>query len=200
MSAGLRERGNAAFTSRNFAEANELFSEAIAQDPKNHLLYSNRSAARLELGDAEGALSDARQCCQLDAEFAKGWSRQGAALYRLGDFDQATACYRRAMRLNPDSEPVKAALAMAERAAEGAGAQDPFARHFDETCWARLVASKQTQPYMRQPDFVAAVREIQADPKALSKHLGDVRVRAALKVLAGVDLGAVERRARAPCP
>ena len=56
LSADLKERGNAAFQERDFAEARRLFSEGIAVDGGNHVLYSNRSAAHAGLEQYTEAL------------------------------------------------------------------------------------------------------------------------------------------------
>ncbi len=40
-------KGNAAFSAGNFEEAIQFFTQAIAVDPKNHVLYSNRSASHV---------------------------------------------------------------------------------------------------------------------------------------------------------
>ena len=43
----LKQRGNEAFKRNDFKLACELFTEAIGLDSTNHVLYSNRSAARV---------------------------------------------------------------------------------------------------------------------------------------------------------
>eukprot|EP00662_Eupelagonemidae_sp_cell21_P028388 gene28387-18943_t len=85
-------------------------------------------------------------------------------------------------------------LGSAFSASGNAGKEDPFAKHFDESCGARLHTGSQTRPYMKQPDFVAAIKEIQENGDALSRHLGDIRIRVALKVLSGIDLGGAAGR------
>ena len=49
MSDELKQRGNEAFKRNEFKLACELFTEAIGLDATNHVLYSNRSAARVIL-------------------------------------------------------------------------------------------------------------------------------------------------------
>ena len=43
----LKAQGNEAFKNGRFEEAIDFFSKAIDVDPKNHVLYSNRSAAEV---------------------------------------------------------------------------------------------------------------------------------------------------------
>jgi Flp pilus assembly protein TadD len=43
-------KGNAAFSAGNFEEAIEHFSKGIEVAPQNHVLYSNRSAAKASVG------------------------------------------------------------------------------------------------------------------------------------------------------
>lgn len=45
----LKELGNAAFKSRRFEKACRRYSQAIAMNPENHLLYANRAAAHMGL-------------------------------------------------------------------------------------------------------------------------------------------------------
>ena len=45
----LKQKGNEAFKQNDFKLACELFTEAIGLDSTNHVLYSNRSAARVIL-------------------------------------------------------------------------------------------------------------------------------------------------------
>ncbi|TFK29337.1 hypothetical protein FA15DRAFT_398561 [Coprinopsis marcescibilis] len=55
----LKAEGNKAFAAKNWDAAIDLFSQAIELDPKNHVLWSNRSAAKAGKKDWPGALSDA---------------------------------------------------------------------------------------------------------------------------------------------
>ena len=45
VSSILQAKGNAAFAAGNHEEAIKHFTEGIAVDPSNHVLYSNRSAS-----------------------------------------------------------------------------------------------------------------------------------------------------------
>lgn len=59
----MKDLGNKAFSAKDYDKAIDLFSQAIAIDPKNHVLYSNRSAAQAGKKDWAGALADADEVC-----------------------------------------------------------------------------------------------------------------------------------------
>ena len=60
------------------------FTEAIAIDPTDVTLYSNRSACCGNLKQWEEAAEDARQCIILDPNFVRGYYRAGLAMQNLG--------------------------------------------------------------------------------------------------------------------
>jgi tetratricopeptide (TPR) repeat protein len=57
----LKDKGNKAFQAKDYDTAIELFTQAIALDSQNHVLYSNRSAARAGKKQWDAALEDAEQ-------------------------------------------------------------------------------------------------------------------------------------------
>jgi len=114
----LKNEGNAQFTAGNFLGALGKFSEAIELDKSNHVLYSNRSGANLKLLRTRDAVSDAEQCTSLKPDWAKGWSRLGAALLADKQAQAAVGAYRTGLKLEPTSEPLLQGLALAEPAAK----------------------------------------------------------------------------------
>lgn len=64
-------RSNAACQNGDFALAATLYTEALALDPMSHVLYSNRSAARLKMGMFSLALQDAVRATELSPEWPK---------------------------------------------------------------------------------------------------------------------------------
>lgn len=59
--AALKTEANAAFAAKDFSKASDLYSQAIAVDSANHVLWSNRSASKASLKDFSGALEDAEK-------------------------------------------------------------------------------------------------------------------------------------------
>jgi stress-induced-phosphoprotein 1 len=91
----LKEKGNAALQADKFDEAIQAYSEAIELDAKNHVLYSNRSAAFLKAGKLEEALKDAEQTIELNPTWAKGYSRKGAVLTYMQKYPEAFDTYKK---------------------------------------------------------------------------------------------------------
>lgn len=57
-----------------------LHSQGLKEDPESAVLYSNRSAALLQLTKAGKALDDAEECIKRRPDWDKGWFRKGLAL------------------------------------------------------------------------------------------------------------------------
>eukprot|EP00884_Botryococcus_braunii_P003465 jgi/Botrbrau1/13119/Bobra.0187s0076.1 len=103
----LKAKGNSAFSAGNFEEAIEYFTEAIAADPGNYILYSNRSAARASLGQYLEALEDGEKVLELKPDWAKGYSRVGAAQLGLRNIDAAIKTYEKGLMQDPTNEALK---------------------------------------------------------------------------------------------
>ena len=64
-------RSNAACQNGDYSLAATLYTEALALDPLSHVLYSNRSAARLKMGLFALALQDAVRATELVPQWPK---------------------------------------------------------------------------------------------------------------------------------
>lgn len=67
----LKDKGNTALAAGNFEEAIKHYSEAIALDPSNHVLFSNRSAAYAKQGNYQDALEDAEKTISIKPDWPK---------------------------------------------------------------------------------------------------------------------------------
>uniref|UniRef100_A0A3Q3IGG7 Uncharacterized protein n=1 Tax=Monopterus albus TaxID=43700 RepID=A0A3Q3IGG7_MONAL len=65
------QQSNEACQHGDFQAAVCLYSEALQADPQNCILYSNRSAALLKLGQHQAALGDAEKACELNPKWPK---------------------------------------------------------------------------------------------------------------------------------
>lgn len=66
----IRESSEAV-NSGDFRRAVQLYSEAIALDPSNHILYTNRSAAYAKLQQYKKSVEDARKAKELNPKWPK---------------------------------------------------------------------------------------------------------------------------------
>lgn len=55
----------------DFRKAVQLYTEALALTPHNYILYSNRSATYIKLGEPDKALKDARKAKELNPKWPK---------------------------------------------------------------------------------------------------------------------------------
>ncbi|MBI5242592.1 MAG: protein kinase [Elusimicrobia bacterium] len=64
---GQRKLADAFYKNKNYAEAADAAREAIALDPKNPDAYNTLAQSKLALGDAQGAVEDAKRGLELNA-------------------------------------------------------------------------------------------------------------------------------------
>ena len=96
------------YASGDYEGSIRAFDSAIAatkDDTKSLLLlYSNRSAANLQLRRTEDAMVDARKCIALDPQWKKGHIRLGDAEYEKKKYTEAYNAYNTAKRLDLASD------------------------------------------------------------------------------------------------
>lgn len=67
----FKDRGNTAYQNGDYNKAIDLYTEGIENETTNAVLFSNRSAAYLNLGLYDKAKRDAEMCIQLDEKWPK---------------------------------------------------------------------------------------------------------------------------------
>jgi stress-induced-phosphoprotein 1 len=114
--ADLKAQGNKAIADKNFDDAIDKFTQAIAIEPENHILYSNRSAAYASKKDWEHAFEDAEKTTTIKPDWAKGWGRKGAALHGKGDLLGANDAYEEGLKLDANNAQLKSGLSSVQNA------------------------------------------------------------------------------------
>ncbi|KAJ0175854.1 hypothetical protein K1T71_009013 [Dendrolimus kikuchii] len=180
----LKEKGNAALSSGNYEEAVKYYTNAIVLDPKNHVLYSNRSAAHAKAGNYATALEDAEHTISLNPSWSKGYSRKGSALAYLGRYEEAIAAYEKGLQLEPGNQQLQTGL-------EEVRKQQIAAINSSTEQMKKLLADPQTREWLKDPEYVKLVQRIIQNPldiTPLQNNLDDKRVLKTVSVLIGMDL------------
>jgi stress-induced-phosphoprotein 1 len=194
MADEAKAKGNAAFSAGRFEEAARHFTDAIALAPDNHVLYSNRSAALASLHRYSDALADAQKTVDLKPDWAKGYSRLGAAHLGLGDAASAVAAYEKGLELDPSNEGLKAGLQDAKKAAaapprRGSSGPDAIGQMFQgPELWSKIASDPSTRTYLNEPDFMHMMREVQRNPSSISMYLSDPRMMQVLSLMLNVKI------------
>ncbi|XP_030938780.1 uncharacterized protein LOC115963767 isoform X2 [Quercus lobata] len=104
------------FSQANFSQADLLLSQAINLKPFGaiHILYLDRSRARLALGNYSGALEDAREALNFAPHYPQAYICLGDAFLAMDQFDSAESSYLTSLHIDPSvrhSKSFKARIA-----------------------------------------------------------------------------------------
>ncbi len=114
-----KEDGAIAWSKGNYQSAIDHFTTAISHGGDKEFLraiYSNRSAAYLKVNKPDLALEDANKCVEVDANWAKGYTRKGDALHQLKRFSESYNAYNSGLRISPNDLVLQEKLELAMRA------------------------------------------------------------------------------------
>ncbi|KAH9828495.1 heat shock protein sti1 [Teratosphaeria destructans] len=194
----LKAEGNKLFAAKDFQGAADKFGEAIAADPSNHVLYSNRSGAYASLKDWEKALEDATKTTDLKPDWSKGWSRKGGALHGKGDLVGAVDAYEEALKLDPSNAQAKSGLDSVRRAIDAEAKADGLAGDpsgglgnlfSDPKLIEKLAKNPKTSSYLSDSAFMAKLQNLARNPNAAGQDMfGDPRLLQVMSVALGIDM------------
>ena len=95
------DRGWAYYGMGNLDRAIADYTEAIRNNPKDAVAFTNRGIAWHDRRDHERALADTNEAIRLDPNFYFARSIRGLVWHAKGDFNNAIADYTEAIRLDP---------------------------------------------------------------------------------------------------
>ncbi|KAL1121953.1 hypothetical protein AAG570_003361, partial [Ranatra chinensis] len=187
--AQLKEKGNAALQGGNFKEAIDCYTQAIAIDSNNHVLYSNRSAAYAKSGDYEKALQDAEKTVQIKPDWGKGYSRKGSALAYLNMLGEAVNAYEEGLKHDPNNAQLKEGLQEVRAQMSAGPDMEGFSNPFcSGDIYAKLRADPRTRSYLDDPSYLKTLEQIRNNPKDMILMMSDKRIMTTLGVLLGIDI------------
>jgi tetratricopeptide (TPR) repeat protein len=106
-------------SSKQYEEASRLATELTEQAPWFAEAWNQRAVAGFALGRYADAIRDCHQALELNAYHFSAASGMGHAYLRLKNPVSALESFRRALRLNPNLEDVRAQVTRLARAIEG---------------------------------------------------------------------------------
>lgn len=113
----LKAKGNCYAREGNYIDAIQVYTRAVRVDPRDPVLYSNRSHAFLKLGQHFYALKDAETAIRLSPEWQKGYYRKGQVELDAGEYRLAIDTLNQGILINPCDDGLRRALQQAEKAA-----------------------------------------------------------------------------------
>lgn len=102
-----KDEGNNYFKNKNYPQAIEKYSEAIALDPSDVTFYSNRSACYAALNKWNEATEDGKQCVVCDKSFVKGYFRAALGLQNLNNLEAALDYIKRGLGIDSSNADLK---------------------------------------------------------------------------------------------
>jgi tetratricopeptide (TPR) repeat protein len=110
-----KEKGNEAFYSHDYDEAEAYYTRSIHFNPSDASIWSNRALVRLKTGKAREALKDCNKALEVNPKYMKAWHRKGKCLCELHDYEEAVVCFQKAMALSPGNTQINGDLMMARK-------------------------------------------------------------------------------------
>ncbi|CAF3765160.1 unnamed protein product [Rotaria sp. Silwood1] len=184
----LKTKANAAFAAGKNDEAINLYTQAIALDDKNHVLYSNRSAAYAKSNKYEDALKDAEKCVTLKPDFIKGYSRKGAALSFLKRYDEAIKVYEEGLKIDPNNQQLLADLETAQKDMSGGAAAGGLNFFNDPQFLTQLMTNPRARELLKDPETAMLMKMMQQNPNN-SSLLSNPKIMKLLGIVLGFEVG-----------
>lgn len=168
-----KTQGNECFKKGDYSTAVKHYTEAIARNPEDAKLYSNRAACYTKLAAFDLGLKDCDTCVKLDESFIKGWIRKGKILQVMQKSSEAQTAYQRALEIDPNN----AEALEGYRACTMAVHSDP------KEVWKKAMNDPEVQQILKDPAMRIILEQMQNDPKAVQEHLKNPQVASKIQKL-----------------
>jgi Flp pilus assembly protein TadD len=154
-----KEKGNEFFKKGDFSQAVKHYTEAIARNPDDPKLYSNRAACYTKLAAFDLGLKDCEMCTKLDEKFIKGWIRKGKILQGMQNSSQALTAYQKALEIDPTNS----------EANDGYRACTMAVHSNPEEVRKKALNDPEIQSILKDPAMRMILEQMQSDPKAVQE-------------------------------
>ncbi|XP_072301506.1 tetratricopeptide repeat protein 1 [Eucyclogobius newberryi] len=112
QSLSLKHRGNQLFKSQKWSSAESVYSEALTLCPLSFstdraVLFSNRGAARVHLGEKDKAIADCSKAVELNPEYIKALLRRAELYEQTDKLDEALDDYKKILERDPHNSTAR---------------------------------------------------------------------------------------------
>jgi stress-induced-phosphoprotein 1 len=132
------------------------------------------------------ALTDAEKTVELKTDWAKGYSRKGAALYGLEQYDKAFEVYEKGLKLDPENSLLKKGLEDVQAAMMES--KNPFAKLFGPDVFEKIAANPQISHYLADPAIRQKITMIQQNPALANSMMQDQSMMQLIIGLLGMNM------------
>ena len=110
----IKAEGNAKLASKDFASAEDLYSQAISLCPDNEAYYTNRALARTNLKKFDAAAEDCYAALRINPGSARAYGRLGSAMFQAARFSESRDAYEKALEIDRGNSTYQHGLQAAE--------------------------------------------------------------------------------------
>ncbi|WWD16915.1 hypothetical protein CI109_101347 [Kwoniella shandongensis] len=108
----LKAEANKAFAAKEFNHSIELYTQAIALNPKDATFWNNRAMSKAKMEEHGGAISDATKAVEINPDYAKAYYRRGLAYLSILRPTDAVSDFKKALGLEPANKAIRDQLQM----------------------------------------------------------------------------------------
>ncbi len=100
-----RQKGNALYSDKKFAEAIKAYDRSIALDPNNPKSYVGRGSSYKGLNQTRQSLENYNRAIELDPNYSNAYMNRAGLHYQTGNLQSALTGYNRSIELDPKNAP-----------------------------------------------------------------------------------------------
>ncbi|WVN87414.1 uncharacterized protein L203_102593 [Cryptococcus depauperatus CBS 7841] len=103
----LKTEANNAFAAKNFNKSIDLYSQAIALNPKDSTFWNNRAMSKAKMEEHGAAISDATKAIELNPSYSKAYYRRGLSYLAILRPTNAVPDFKKALSFEPNNKTIR---------------------------------------------------------------------------------------------
>jgi stress-induced-phosphoprotein 1 len=174
-----KEKGNALAKECKWVDAIKEYTEALARNPDNYKVLSNRSFAYSKLMQWGQALADCDKCMELAPTFIKIYVRKAKVQHFLKQYHKAIETCEAGLKIDPNNADLTRQMhttTMTISQQNASGDVDPERAR-------EAMKDPEIQQILRDPTMNKILQDIQSDPSKAQKAMADPEIAGKIRKL-----------------